>query len=232
MPIQIIEEAPGLGARFGAGLAKGLRENKPVEAFFEAMQQKNKKKEELAKEEKIQGELTSFADKLRKNNPNSPIHQSIADIYESDLPFDKKSQVIKDLTGVDPFKSSQQKRLKVDQMMKFYNFRIKELQESMKTARFDEKKILQDDLRSLQKERNSLIGNAVQDDDLYDMFLAEDDSSDEPEMTESPEPERRSKKAKFDPKNKEHVAKFNQLDKKLKGDKKKVNAALSKEFTL
>jgi len=39
-----------------------------------------------------------------------------------------------------------------------------------------------------------------------------------------------SKKVKFNPKNPEHMAKFRQLDKKFKGDRKKVNEKLALEF--
>lgn len=37
-------------------------------------------------------------------------------------------------------------------------------------------------------------------------------------------------KIKFNPKNPEHLAKFRQLDKRFKGDRKKVNEALAREF--
>jgi hypothetical protein len=42
--------------------------------------------------------------------------------------------------------------------------------------------------------------------------------------------EEKNSKTQFDPNNAEHKKKFKQLDKKFKGDRKKVNEALSREF--
>jgi hypothetical protein len=46
MPIQIIEEQPGFMARLGMGIGKGLSENRPGQAFVEAMQERKRKKQQ------------------------------------------------------------------------------------------------------------------------------------------------------------------------------------------
>lgn len=52
-----------------------------------------------------------------------------------------------------------------------------------------------------------------------------------PKKSEVKEGEKEGK-VKFNHQNKEHVAKYNQLEKEFKGDAKKINEALAREFTL
>lgn len=173
-----------------------------LEEFSKMYQKKQEKKE-----------LSEFADKIEKNYPDSPMHKTIADLYRSDLPMEQKSAIVKGLTGIDPFKADQQNRLQRAEVRVAYNQRIKEEQAKLKESFVpEERKSIQARIEHLQRERDEILGY---------------EASDEMEA-ESP----KKKRMKFNPKNKEHIAKFNQLDKEFNGDRKKVNQALSKEFTL
>lgn len=199
----------------------GIRNQKMREKGFElGLKGKSKAEENAAKlavEEKTQKQLISFSDKLESNNPNSPMHRTVADIYRTDLPMDQKKQLVQSLTGMDPFKMEQQRRLQMDSVLKRYNSRIKELQQSIKDARYNERAPLQQQLKDLQDERDDLLDfkalNGIEDEEDVEMEDKEDEGP----------------KVKFDPNNKEHKAKADQLYKKYK-DKEIVRKKLSKEF--
>lgn len=158
---------------------------------------------------KEKNEMSKFADNLEKNFPDSPMHKSVADLYRSNLPNDQKSQIIKSLVGVDPLKMDQQRRLQEQEMRTKYSQRIKEEQAALKDQyNPEERKQTGARIRQLQNERDQILG-----------FEFDDEELEQPKM-------------KFDPKNPEHIKKFEQLDKKFKGDRKKVNEALAREFTL
>jgi hypothetical protein len=204
--VQILQEnrQPSTSERFG-------------KAFANVGQVAGEKVPEMLMRRKEKEELNNFADQLEKNNPNSPSHKTIADIYRSNLSMDDKSQMVKALTGVDPFKMEQQKRLQLDSVLKRYNNRIKEEQTKLKdTARSSDRESINELIKNLQSERDQLLG-----------FESIGDENDilEDEMS-------KPKKPVLDPKNKEHVKKYKQLFKKFKGDQEKINAALAKEFSL
>ncbi len=167
--------------------------------------------------------MKSFADRLESENPNSPKHKLVADIYRSDLPSDEKSNLIKSMVGLDPFKVDQQNRLQMDSVLRRYKSRIKELDIEIKNLKFPNSAD-RDEMKRLKKQRDAL---SAERDELLD-FRALNDIEEEEDFEEEEEPA----KLKFNPKNPEHVRKFKQLDKKFKGDRNKVNAALAKEFSL
>jgi hypothetical protein len=169
-------------------------------------------------EKMLQKEMSSFADKIENNNPDSPIHKTLANLYRSGLPLDRKSEIAKSLIGIDPFKMDQQARLRRDEVRKSYNQRIKEEQNKRKEL-FKTEDIMMSDhiIKKLQNERDQLLGFELEQEPKEEMM----------EIKEEPE-----KKVKFNPANPSHMSKFKQLDKEFKGDKKKVNKALAKEFTL
>lgn len=172
--------------------------------------------DKLRGEEKSKKELMSFADKLEMNNPESPVHKTIADIYRTDLPMDQKSALVKSLSGVDPFKMQQQQRLQQDSVLKRYSSKIKELQDSIKTARYSDRPALQQQLKDLQDQR----------DDLLDMRAMEGIDEDEEEADIEAE---EGPKTAFDPKSEKHRAVAKKLYEKY-GDKEKVRKELSKKF--
>lgn len=170
---------------------------------FVAQKLKGKQKE------KEKSEMNEFASNLEKNFPDSPMHKAVADLYRSDLPSDQKSQIIKSLVGIDPLKIDQQRRLQEKEMRTKYSQRIKEEQVALKEqTNLEERRATGQRIRQLQNERDQALG-----------FEFDDEKLDSP-------------KVKFDPENPEHIKKFEQLDKKFKGDRKKVNEALAREFTL
>lgn len=174
----------------------------------------------LAGEKEINNQLVSFADRLEENNPNSPLHKTIADIYRTELPLDQKTELVKSLTGVDPFKMDQQRRLQMDSVLKRYSQRIKELDADIKTARVGDRPALIEKKRALQNERDQLLDyRAMQGD-----FESEADVEDSDQVDNETE-----SRIMFDPNNKEHRAKAQQLYKKFK-DKEKVRKILAKEF--
>jgi hypothetical protein len=165
-----------------------------------------------------QKEMSSFADKIENNNPKSPIHKTLADLYRSGLSPDRKSEIAKSLIGIDPFKMDQQARLRRDEVRKSYNQRIKEEQNKRKEL-FKTEDIMMSDriIKKLQNERDQLLGFELDEEPKEEMMDMEEESE---------------KRVKFNPANSSHMSKFKQLDKEFKGDKKKVNKALAKEFTL
>jgi hypothetical protein len=180
---------------------------------------KTKREEEVRKligEERTQNELLNFADKINQRYPNSPLHNTVADLYRTDLPLEEKTKLVNSLIGIDPFKRDQQERLRMDSVLRRYNSRIKELQDSIKNTRYNEREPLQQKLKDLQDERDDLLDfkalNSYED-------AAEEDAGEEDE----------DPKVMFNPKNKNHRAKAEALFKKLK-DKEKVRKALSREF--
>jgi len=170
-----------------------------------------------AKEAALLPKMKEFADQLEHNNPDSPMHRTIADIYRSGLPMDEKSNIIKSLTGVDPFKMQQQNRLQMDSVLRRYNSRIKELRDEIKNSRFSDREPLKKQLGDLKSER----------DELLDFRALQGIQEEEEEIAEE---EEEASKVKFNPNNKEHQAKAKQLYNKFK-DKERVRQELSKEFS-
>lgn len=195
---------------------------------------KSKAEEQAAKlrgEEKINKELSSFADRLESNNPNSPVHKTIADIYRTELPMDQKTKLVQSLTGVDPFKVEQQKRLQLDSVLKRYNSRLKELDDEIKNVRNpssagrEEVDTLRKQRMALRGERDQLLDfralNGMEDEEEgFEDALGEDEE--EIEGDEGPS-------VKFDQSNPKHKAVAAKLYAKYK-DKEKVREILKKSF--
>lgn len=192
----------------------GIRNPKIREKGFELAAQ-GKTKGQLDEREAAQNTAAKkFADELVKNNPNSPMHRTVADIYRSDLPMEDKATMVKSLTGIDPFKVDQQQRLEKDMLRKVYSNKIKELQDQLKSARPSERGAILQQLATIQAERDSIF------------FGEEVEKAEEDELFRE---EGGVKKVKFNNKNPEHKAKAEQLYKKY-GDLDKVREILSKEF--
>lgn len=209
------------------------------EQLKEETKYRNKAQEQAAKlagEQRTQQQLMSFADKLETDNPNSPVHKTIADIYRTELPMDQKSAIVKSLTGVDPFKVQQQQRLQLDSVLKRYNSRLKELDDEIKNVKNPnstgaaELRDLRTQRMALRNERDQLLDfralNGMEDDeeDFGNSFESSFDDQEEDEIEEGP-------KIKFDPNNKGHRAAAEKLFKKYK-DKEKVRKILSRKFKL
>jgi hypothetical protein len=121
--------------------------------------------------QKEQKQMESFADALMKNNPDSPMHAMLADVYRSDLPFEKKSAMAKSLVGIDPFKMQQQTRLAMDSTLKRYNQRIKEEQAKAKDIfnySVDERKASRALVDQLQHDRDELLGFKSANEDMFE----------------------------------------------------------------
>ena len=261
MVIQILPTRPSKSERIGEALRGGietlgniytqrqqkLKQEQQMQAENEAIKnlgvdvsdiqnpQIRQKAVELALQGKTSGQIEkhesdlntkmkTFADQLEMNNPNSPQHRIVAEIYRSPLSSEEKSKLVTTLAGVDPFRVKQHQDLQLDRTIKRYNSRIKEVQNSLKEARSTEREPLLQQLRDLQSERDKILDFKA----LQGGVDEEEESDEEVDITGEDE----TPKVKFNPKNKEHIAKFQQLDKKFKGDRKKVNAALAREFTL
>lgn len=218
--IQIIKEQPSFGQELGQSLGRGLSAGvvTGLQLYGEMKRGENEKKE-----------LKSFADKLEENYPDSPMHKTIADLYRSNLPMDQKSQIVKGLTGIDPFKMQQQERLNKEANRKQYNQRIKEAQwESEHGSSIEERKRAAQFVRKLQTERDYLLGFEDEDE-----FYEGEEEVVFPKQQQGKQAKKPgAKRAKFDPKNPEHIARRDAILKKTKGDRKKAGIVLSKEFEL
>jgi len=191
---------------------------------FESIISKMKKQETPAERERNQTAMHKFAEKLRLENPDSPLHKTIADIYDSGLSDDLKSDITKAITGLDPFKAQQQERLRIDSVLRQYNTVIKDLSQQIKeTYDIDEQNRLKNERKRLQHERNTILKlNSLQELDDFD---------DEDEDEDIKPPPKKGKKPKFDPNNEEHRKKAIELMKKYK-NKQSVEIELKKEYEL
>lgn len=203
-----------LGSRLGGGFEQGL--SKGFEFGQKVKQEKTEQKGAI-----------EFGKQMLEKYPDSPEHQMLGQIYtDPNLSMDRKSEMAKNLVGVDPYKFQQQQRLQQDMIRKAYDTRIKEEQNRLnKAARFKDKEAIEGNITNLQFERDELLG------------IGKDrPHAEKPEMKEEEEEteefSKKRKKTKFDKKNKEHIAKYNQIKKKFAGDQKRINAELSKEFEL
>lgn len=250
--------------KLGMGVERGLEAAKPfVEAKMkeqasmaeferkkEAMQYEYGLKGELEQQkyhEKLMGEerarkaeeenkkaMYSFGEKIKNSNPNNPAYQTIGDIYQSGLPADQTSQMVRALTGVDPFKVQQQQRLQLDSVLKRYNSRLKELDYEINNISFPrstdkaQADALKQQRAALRAERDQLLDfkalNGFEDEDFEQDFDEEEDIGPEEEEDEEEGP-----KVLFDPNNKNHKAIAEKLFKQHK-DKEKVRAILKKRF--
>ena len=190
----------------------------------------------LAGEQRTQKQLMAFADQLETNNPNSPVHKTIASIYRTELPMDQKSELVKSLTGVDPFKVQQQQRLQLDSVLKRYNSRLKELDDEIKNVA-NPNSTGKAEVNELKKQRMSLRSERDQLLDFKSLNGMEDEEEgfelkDEAELEDvAEEEEEEAPKIKFDPNNKGHRAAAEKLYKQYK-DKEKVRQILRKRFKL
>lgn len=128
-----------------------------------------------------------------------------------------------------PYEELQQSRLAADSLFKQYSTRIKEMQNYLNSGMYGkgEAENIRQTIKNLQDERDSMFGWSQK---VKEPTVSSPEPAGEPVAQEPTK--KKAQKVKFNPKNPEHVAKFEQLDKEFKGDKKKVNDALSREFTL
>lgn len=181
---------------------------------------KNKAEEDAAKlagEQKVQKEMMSFADRLEAQDPK---FKGVADIYRLDIPLDQKTKIVQSITGTDVYREDQQRRLQFDSTLKRYNSRLKELDSEISNVK-NPNSTGKAEADALRKQRIALRNERDQLLDFKALSGYEDDEEAEAEET--------GRKVKFNPSNKEHRAKAEQLYKKFK-DKEKVRQALLKEF--
>ena len=164
-----------------------------------------KQKTIAAKQSK--NEQTRLANEIERSNPGSSLHSTIANIYRSDLSLDEKERMIKNISQSVAYKAEQQERLRLDSTLKRYNSRIKEIDASIKTARYEQRLELEKQKRALQDERDLLLNFETLD-------------------------TREEKKEKFDFSNEKHKSRRDAALKEAKGDRKKAQEILEKEFEL
>src|SRR5271154_2720899 len=175
--------------------------------------------------------MFSFGEKLKNANPNNPMYQTLGDIYQSGLPANETSQIVRALNGVDPFRVQQQNRLQLDSVLKRYSARIKELDDELKDLKFPNTEN-REEAAELKRQRSALRSERDQLLDFKALNFEDEGEQDfEDERAQKDEKGELTHKVKFNPKNKDHISKFNQLDKKFKGNREKVNAALAREFS-
>jgi hypothetical protein len=206
-----LSQFPDAAKELTSGLSRaGVQKGKAQEFAAKMKEQEENKKA-----------MYSFGDKLKKQNPDNPMYQTIGDIYQSGMSADETSHIVRALTGIDPFKMQQQNRLQLDSVLKRYSQRIKEIDDEIKNSRMGDRQPLIEQKRALQGERDELLG--------FKALMDEEEEMEAEEGFEEEDLEEQSKVA-FDANNKEHKAKAQQLYKKYK-DKEKVRKILSKEFS-
>jgi uncharacterized protein YdcH (DUF465 family) len=223
--VQIIPANPRKSGWDNVGKALG--------EFAQSYQHEREKSEKLKGEQKVQKELAGFADRLVESNPNSPVHKTLGEIYKLDIPMDQKTQLAKSLTGMDPFKVEQQKRLQLDSVLKRYNSRLKELDSEITNVKNpnssgkEETTELRKQRMALRNERDQLLDfralNGMEDIEESDDFEAEEDEGEEG-LGEEEGP-----KVTFNSNNPKHKAVAQKLFKQHK-DKEKVRKILLKKF--
>jgi hypothetical protein len=244
--VQVIEGAPkhplleslGAGLKAGAGVAAKLmpklRQEQALRDFSKQMGlpetfgflPPNAQNSYLSRL-KIQQDreaMRSVGAQLKTQHPDNPLYQAIGNIYESGVDPQGASQLVRSIAGVDPFRMRQQERLQLDSVLKRYSQRLKELDAELKEfpnrnssgkAAYEDLKAQRDALRA---ERDQLLG--------FQALGGYEEEEAEPELEEQ------DFRVRFNPKSPTHMNKFRALDKKFKGDRARVNAALAKEFTL
>jgi pyruvate/2-oxoglutarate dehydrogenase complex dihydrolipoamide acyltransferase (E2) component len=173
--------------------------------------------------------MYAFGDKLQTDNPDNPLYKTIGDIYKSDLPPDQASNMVKAITGSDPFKAQQQRRLQMDSILNRYSKRLKEIDDEIKSVRNPNSTGL-NEITDLKKQRNALRRERDQILDFKSLNGLEDDEEESFEDEEDEDEfEPIGAKVTFDPKNKGHKATAEKLYKKY-GNKEKVREILRKNF--
>lgn len=198
------------GERFGdAFVGVGQEVGKGIAEHYEA--KANKKS------------MEDFADKLIKNNPNSPMHKTIADIYRSDMPIDDKTQIVNSLIGIDPFKADQQRRLEQDMMRKVYQGELDNIVKQINATSSPALKApLQKQYGETKAKMDAMFFDR-KDEEMGDDNDNEDDDDDE-DIDEL-----RGPKVKFDPENEKHRKIAEKLMTKY-NDTEKVRKSLKKNF--
>lgn len=186
-------------------------ENRPV------VEQALKQRHQQLVTAQTQQEMVKIADQIETQFPGSGPHKMIADVYRSNIPVDQKEKLIKGISTTTPFKFEQQARLKQDSIIRNYNSLIKEVDTELNniigSGDPDRIDFLNKRKVRLQKERDSVLGF---------------------EALREPEEEINEQTGKpiFDRNVPKHKKRFNELDKKFKGNQKKINAAMAKEFSI
>lgn len=182
-----------------------------------------KQKQEQILNKKSQSEQSRLADEIEKTNPDSKSHQLIANIYRADIPLEQKKVMLKSLSESVPFKAEQQQRLQMDSVLKRYNARIKEVEASIKAAKYSDRPSLEKQKKDLQDERDLLLDFKA---------LKKDEEPVEEKKAEMTKVEKKEAKEKpvFDPENPEHMKRFEELEAQFPGDKEQINRLLNEEF--
>lgn len=191
-----------IGRGFGQGMQKGLESKRMAEQLRQEKQ-----------------DMVSFGDKIMEQYPDDPMYQTIGNIYKH-LPPKAASDAVKAITGIDPFKAEQQKRLMLDSVYRRYNHRIKELDDEIKTARYSERSALIEQRDKIKAERDKLQG--------FDYFGDQGQQEEDFEEDEELSPDQ---KVTFDANNSKHRHVAEKLFEQHK-DKEKVREILSRRFKI
>jgi hypothetical protein len=181
------------------------------------------KKDKQAEGRETQRQLTNFADSLESRDPK---FKAVADIYRLDIPIDQKTKIVQSITGTDLYREDQQKRLKLDSILKRYDYRIKEIDDEIRnvinpnSSGRPEADELRKQRMALRNERDQLLDYKV----LNGMEDNEEDFDEEGKDNKGEGPT-----VMFDASNPKHKAVAEKLYKKY-GDKEKVRTILRKNF--
>lgn len=207
---QKLSQFPEVAEQLGSQLTRLESHKSKAKEFSQKIQQQEQEKKSMF----------AFGDKLERDHPDDPLYKTIADIYKSGLPANESSNMVKAITGIDPFKMQQQRRLQLDSVLKRYSQRIKEIDDEIKNARINDRAPLIEQKRALQGERDELLGfRSLMDEEEG---FEDTEEFDQEDIYQGP-------KVSFDPNNKGHRAAAEKLYKKY-GDKEKVRKVLSKSF--
>lgn len=217
--VQIIQEKkmPSMGERLGAGIGRA------TSSVAESLIGK-------AEKDKAKAEMNQFADIL--DSMGTPMHKTLAALYRMDAPIDQKNDMAKALTGVNPYDQAVQVRLIFEQGRKSLTDKINRLQDLYNKSWGSEKPEILEKIKAAEEELEQFYMQFKQNPFISDMIsftVKEKPETSERTMEMKPGD---AAKVKFDPSNAEHKAEAINLNKKFKGDRKKVDAALREKYTI
>lgn len=217
--VQIIQEkrTPSMGERLGAGLGRA------ASSVAESLIGK-------AEKDKAKKEMDDFANVL--DSMGTPMHKTLAALYRMDAPVDQKNDIAKALTGINPYNEAIQSRLAFEQGRKYLTDKLERQRKEWEAARSVDRPALMERMQETEKELEEFYMQYKQNPFTSSMITFD--------IKEKPETRERTMemkpgdaaKVRFDPQNPEHKAEAINLNKKFKGDRKKVDAALREKYTV
>lgn len=204
-----------------------------VKAHKDTIIREKEKKIKDQKKKDDKKELNALGDDLITAMPNDPITKGLAAIFKSDLEVADIIKLSKNFSDavksnaatiaankppasstktVDPYIDTKETRAERESLLKQINVELKEKQSQFDEAygNDEEQARISKEIKALERRREKIKKGDFSD----DPFASE-------EITQ---------KVVFDFKNREHMKIFTFLDKRFKGDKKKVTQAISEQF--